>query len=187
MALATTFRHNKIMRTRRFLGLSGVIVAMLGLTAGVDPAFAESMTKSEATVVVRAWGQQSSVKRVRRSDLPQAQRSLSSEVNAGVIPRAALKAELANGIGRFLQQVRTQPVVSRGRFVGWRLMTLFPSRGDIHVNVLKPGDTVLRVNGQSVERPEDFKALWDSLAEAPQLVLEIERDGEASSLRYSIQ
>jgi type II secretory pathway component PulC len=175
------------MRTRRWFGLSGVIVAMLGLAAGVAPALAESMTRSDATVVVRAWGQQSSLKRVPRSERSQGPRPLSAEVNAGVIPRDALKAELANGIGRFLQQVRTQPVVSRGRFVGWRLMTLFPSRGDIHVSVLKPGDTVLRVNGQSVERPEEFKALWDSLASASQLVLEIERDGEASSLRYTIQ
>ena len=104
-----------------------------------------------------------------------------------MIPRAALQAELANGIGRFLQQVRVQAVVSRGRFVGWRLLTLFPARSDIAAGVLKPGDLVMRINGESIERPEDFKAVWDSLATASELVIEIERDGEPSSLRYTIQ
>jgi type II secretory pathway component PulC len=46
---------------------------------------------------------------------------------------------------------------------------------------------VRRVNGQSVERPEDFKTLWDTLGDATQLVLEIERDGESSTVRYAIQ
>lgn len=187
MAPAPTFRHNEGMRSRHWIGLSAVVVAMLGLTAWAGPVLAESMSGNEATVVLRASGKQGSVTRVKRSDRAARATELPAELNAGVIPRAALRAELANGIGRFLQQVRTQPVVSRGHFVGWRLMTLFPSRADIQVSVLQPGDIVLRVNGESVERPEDFKALWDSLADAPELVLEIERDGEASTVRFAIQ
>jgi S1-C subfamily serine protease len=111
---------------------------------------------------------------------------LALEVNAGVIPRLALQAELARGIGRFLRQVRTEPALSRGRFVGWRLIGIFAGRSDVNVLVLKPGDTVLRVNGQSLERPEEFKVIWDSLPNASELVLDIQRDGRPSKLRYSI-
>jgi type II secretory pathway component PulC len=111
---------------------------------------------------------------------------LALEVNAGVIPRAALHAELARGIARFLRQVPTEPALARGRFVGWRVLGLFAGRTDVNVHVLRPGDTVMRVNGQSVERPEDFKQIWDSLPTAPELVLDIQRGGRASRLHYSI-
>jgi type II secretory pathway component PulC len=174
------------MRSRDVAMVLGLMLAMVGLAPSGQTARAESMNKSESTLVVRAWGEQGrSVERVRRAAKTDV--GLPREVNGGVIPRAALDAELSNGIGRFLQQVRTQPVVSRGRFLGWRLMTLFPSRSDISVKVLRPGDTIVRVNGQSVERPEDFKELWDSMSKANELVLEIEREGEASTIRYSIK
>jgi S1-C subfamily serine protease len=111
---------------------------------------------------------------------------LALEVNAGVIPRAAWRAELARGIGFFLRQVRTEPALARGRFVGWRVLGLFAGRTDVNVLVLRPGDTVMRVNGQSVERPEDFKLVWDSLATALELVLDIQRGGRSSKLHYTI-
>lgn len=112
--------------------------------------------------------------------------TLGLEVNAGVISRAALRAELARGIPQFLRQVRAEPAFSRGRFLGWRVLELFPKRSDIHVLVLRPGDTVLRVNGKSMERPEEFKTIWDSLGNAKELVLDIERSTQRSKLRYTI-
>lgn len=112
--------------------------------------------------------------------------ALGLEVNAGTISRAALRAELARGIPQFLRQVRAEPAFSRGRFVGWRVLELFPKRSDIHVLVLRPGDTVLRVNGKTVEHPEDFKTIWDGLADARELVLDIERSTQRSKLRYTI-
>jgi S1-C subfamily serine protease len=112
--------------------------------------------------------------------------ALAPEVNAGVIARPALRAELSRGIGSFLQQVRTEPAFSRGRFAGWRVLDLFSRRSDVHVKVLRPGDTVARVNGRPVERPEDLVALWSSLGSASELVLDIQRAGHASKLRYTI-
>jgi hypothetical protein len=109
--------------------------------------------------------------------------SLPPEINAGVIPRAEFQAVLQAGIGRFLRQVRIEPAVARGRFVGWRLLQLFANRS---VPVLKPGDTVLRVNGRSIERPEEFKAVWDSLPDASELVLDVRRAGRDSRVHYGI-
>lgn len=135
-----------------------------------------------ARMLVRAWGDSGSVERVQDSG----QNALGSQVQAGSIPRSVLRAELERGIGRFLQQVRVQAAVSRGHFVGWKLVSLFAKRHDVHVQVLQAGDILLRVNGASVERPEDFKAIWDSLADAKEIVLDIERDGQPSSLHYAI-
>jgi hypothetical protein len=107
-------------------------------------------------------------------------------VEAGVITRAELQAELGRGVARFLRQVRTQPVLERGRFVGWRLISLFPQRPDIHVKALRAGDTVLRVNGRSLERPEELQALWDSLAQADELLIELRGEAGPRTLRFAI-
>lgn len=159
----------------------GLSVAAAGLlpTFGV---FADQAPIEHASVLVRAWGTSGEIEPISRSE----RQPLAPVVQAGTIPRAALQAELARGAGRFLQQVKTKAVVSHNHFVGWRVVSLFQGRSDVHVRVLQPGDTILRVNGESVERPEAFKAVWDSLVDAKELVLEIERDGVHSALHYTI-
>ncbi|HEX4355195.1 MAG TPA: hypothetical protein VHZ95_19825 [Polyangiales bacterium] len=111
---------------------------------------------------------------------------LGREVNAGVIPRPALRAELGRGIAPFLREVRAEPALLRGRFIGWRVLQLYAHRSDIHVLVLRVGDTVTKINGRSIEHPEEFKAIWDSIEQANELVLDIERGGKPSKLRYTI-
>lgn len=187
MARPPTFRHNNCMRTRK-IALLVCISVVAGLWAGEASLASAAEPELHASVMVRAVGKSGSVTRARvsakqaRAELP-----LPAQLNGGSIPRDVLRAELAKGIGRFFQQVRPEPVVSRGRFVGWRIATLFANRPDIQVRELKTGDIVLRVNGESVERPEDFKAVWDTLADAKQIVLEIERAGEPTSIVYTIQ
>jgi type II secretory pathway component PulC len=164
----------------------GLVAVMVGLIAG-DRVAAREPPIETASVVVRAWGKYGVVAAVRGSERrPSTDRSLGHVVNAGTISRAELHAQLALGIGRFLQQVRSEPALSHGHWAGWRLLSLFANRADVRVRVLRVGDTVSRVNGQSIERPEDFKAVWDTLAEAKELVLDIEREGKPSKLRYAI-
>ncbi|HEX2678840.1 MAG TPA: hypothetical protein VHM19_19440 [Polyangiales bacterium] len=112
--------------------------------------------------------------------------ALAPEVNAGVIPRGALNVVLSRGIGRFLRYVRAEPHIVKGQFVGWRILSLFDEVPDVHVAVLRAGDTVRRANGQSIEHPEAFKSIWDSMATAKELVLDIDRAGRPSKLRYTI-
>ena len=163
----------------------GLGLATLGSTIAAGLVFADGRVET-ASLVLRAWGTHGEVQRVRSAE-PQKERSLPREVRAGSIRRAALEAEMAGGIGRFLRHVRTEPVFhSGGNFKGWRLLTLFPTRSDIEIAVLRVGDTLLRINGHSIERPEEFKDAWDALKGAPELVLDIERDGCESALRYTI-
>jgi len=101
------------------------------------------------------------------------------------IPRPVLLAVLSAGVGRFLQQVQLEPTLERGRFVGWRLVRVFDA-AQAGPAGLRPGDTVLRVNGQSIERPEQFKNVWDSLATESLLILQVERGGQRSEIRHRI-
>jgi hypothetical protein len=188
LARAPTFRHNKNMRSHTF-GLAICITLVAGAWSSatlIHRAFAAE-PELHASVTVRAQGKSGEVTRTKLSaKQARAEAGLPAQLDGGSIPRDALKAELSKGIGRFFQQVRPEPVISRGHFVGWRIATLFPNRADVHVKGVQAGDIVLRVNGESVERPEDFKSVWDSLGDAKQLVLDIERAGESTTVRYSI-
>jgi type II secretory pathway component PulC len=112
--------------------------------------------------------------------------TLPPSLEAGEIRREVLLKVLSAGPGRFLQRVKVARVLDdKGRFAGWQIVQLFPGEGDVS-SPLVPGDTLLRVNGQSVERPEQFKSLWDSLALSSELVLTVRRAGQQSDVRYRI-
>jgi type II secretory pathway component PulC len=112
--------------------------------------------------------------------------TLPASLEAGEIRREALLKVISAGPGRFLQRVRVKRVLDdKGRFAGWQLVQVFPGEGDVS-SPLRPGDTLLRVNGQSVERPEQFKSVWDSLALSSELVLTVRRGGQQSDVRYRI-
>ena len=155
----------------------GLAAAVAGLSIA-SVSHAEQAGQERGTLLLRAHGHTSSIEHVPGSE--------PTAVRVGTIARSALRAELARGIGRFLQNVKTEAVLSHGHFVGWRVLALFPKRPEVHVQGIKAGDVLLRVNGVSVERPEDFKSVWDTLDNAKELVLEIERDGQPSALHYDI-
>ena len=108
------------------------------------------------------------------------------QVEGGAIRRATVLAVLSSGIGRFLQKVPVEAHVVQGRFKGWRLLRLFEEEPGAEPGALHAGDTVLRVNGQSIERPEQFKHVWDSMATRSELLLLVERGGKQSEVRFRI-
>jgi hypothetical protein len=174
VAAATTSGHNSDMG-RSFV--PGLVAALAGLSIA-SSTLADVSGHERSTVILRAAGQTSSVEHVPNA--------IAADVQVGTIARSALRAELARGIGRFLQNVKTEAVLSRGHFMGWRILSLFAKRPDVQVKGISAGDVLLRVNGQSIERPEEFKDVWDSLETAKELVLEIERQGQPSTLHYRI-
>lgn len=102
----------------------------------------------------------------------------------GTIARAELDQVLADGIGRFLQQVETEPHLDEGRFVGFRFTQL---RSEFLTGVdLRPGDTLLSVNGLPLERPEEAVQIWNALRVASELTVEVLREGERRQLRFAI-
>lgn len=102
----------------------------------------------------------------------------------GTIERARLDRVLAGGLGRFLQHVRTEPHLEDGRFVGFRLTEMDEELfGGVD---LSPGDTLISVNGRSIERPEQALQVWNGLRVASELTVEYLRQGERHQLRYEI-
>jgi S1-C subfamily serine protease len=117
---------------------------------------------------------------------PAAAAAAATHIEGGDIPRPVLLAVLSRGIGRFLQHVHAEAHLIGGRFVGWRLLSLFDGDPNVQSGALQPGDTVMRVNGQSIERPEQFKNVWDSMATQSELMLLVQRAGKQTQVRYRI-
>jgi hypothetical protein len=105
-------------------------------------------------------------------------------VSRGTLERAMLLPVLDDGLGRFLQSVETEPALADGRFVGFRVTVL---RGALAEGIdLTAGDVVVRVNGQSIERPEHALVVWNGLRVASELWVEYVRGAERRELRFAI-
>lgn len=100
------------------------------------------------------------------------------------LKRASVKTAINQGLGVLLQNVQVEdyPAMKEGRFYGFKLKSLSP---DWAVD-LRPGDVILRINGQSIEHPEEADAALRSLEKAPSLKIDYERDGKPRSLEIPI-
>lgn len=103
----------------------------------------------------------------------------------GVIRRALLDEVLEAGLGAFLQKVTTEPDRRDGAFVGFRITELHDAELFEGVD-LAPGDTVVSVNGQAIDRPEHAFTVWTSLRVASELDVVVLRGDERRELRFAI-
>jgi hypothetical protein len=104
----------------------------------------------------------------------------------GVIARGELVPVLEGGLGRYLQNVETEPVFHQGAFVGFRIVSFFPGDLEYASLDLRRGDIVTHVNGRSIERPEQAIAVWEALRTASDLVVLYRRGNEELALRFRI-
>jgi type II secretory pathway component PulC len=99
---------------------------------------------------------------------------------AGVVTRAELETHLRDGAQSFIQKVRVRPAFRSGRFLGWRVLA-YEGPGPIRI-----GDVVMRVNGEELERPDQFMKAWNGLRGRSDLVVEMIRAGKRVALRFPI-
>jgi len=112
--------------------------------------------------------------------------AVSDGAGPGQIRRSELDATLAEGPGRFLQGVVTEPHREDGSFVGFRLVSFYPGDPRFESVDLRRGDVIRRVNGTFIERPEQLVEVWEALGSAGELVIDYFRDGAARTLSFSI-
>lgn len=97
----------------------------------------------------------------------------------GRFARAEVDEVLLQGPVWILRRVVPEEVVRDGAFVGWRLAAIPEEWRHL---AIKPGDVVTRVNGASIERPNDLWAAWVGLASAKELRVAYEREEAAREL-----
>jgi hypothetical protein len=106
----------------------------------------------------------------------------------GVLRRSAVARVVDAGLGQWLAggvEVDRSPPPGR-RFEGWVVRSLYPGDPcyrDVDVQI---GDVVVRINGKSIERPEQAQEVFSSLRSAPALVLDLIRAGQSRTVTLPI-
>ena len=110
-----------------------------------------------------------------------------AEKDLFIIDREAWNAAYAQGPSWLIQQVRVRPVLRNGSFLGFQVLSLFPSRPVGQPIALRVGDIIRTVNGQSIERPEHYMRLWDANRYASTLRVEVIRDRRQLEITWAIE
>jgi hypothetical protein len=104
----------------------------------------------------------------------------------GTIRRTDLVSFLEHRPAAFLRMVDSEPHLENGRFRGWTIRSFFPGDPRFSSIDLKRGDVVTRVNGRSIERPDQFIQVWEDLRQARELRVELLRNGQPHVSRWTI-
>jgi hypothetical protein len=98
-------------------------------------------------------------------------------VRPGVLRRAAIVRVVDRGLGQWLSQVRVAPARTGRKFTGWEIRELYPDDPCYRAVDLRAGDVVTRVNGASLEKPDEANQVFQGLRTAPGLDIELVRQG----------
>ncbi len=98
-------------------------------------------------------------------------------VRPGVLRRAAIVRVVDRGLGQWLSQVRVAPARTGRKFTGWEIRELYPDDPCYRAVDLQAGDVVTRVNGASLEKPDQANQVFQGLRTAPGLDIELLRQG----------
>lgn len=104
----------------------------------------------------------------------------------GVIHRQALIRLIDAGLPRWMQGVEGDRALANHRFQGWLIKSLYPDDPCYRDIGLLPGDIVQKVNGKSIEKPEQAFDVAESLRTAPAIVVDFLRNGSAKSISIAV-
>jgi hypothetical protein len=106
---------------------------------------------------------------------------------AGVLRRSAVSRTVDAGLGQWLAGgVDVDRRLAGGRFQGWAVRSLYPGDPCYRELDVRVGDVVVRVNGKSIERPEQASEVFSSLRTAPALVVDLLREGQPRTVTLAI-
>ena len=107
-------------------------------------------------------------------------------VRPGVLRRAAVARVVDRGLGQWLAQVKVEPLRSGRKFAGWQVVQLYPDDPCYRAVDVQRGDVVTRVNGASLEKPDQANKVFQGLRTAPGLEIELLRQGVARRVSLTI-
>jgi len=120
------------------------------------------------------------------AEAPRTDAPAGKALRRGTIARDRLIAVLDAGPGMFLRQLEVSPRMVGDRFVGWQLVQLIDRAGPLGDVDVSPGDVLLAINGEPLERPDELQRLWDSLRTANELKAQLARGEARLELRFTI-
>lgn len=111
----------------------------------------------------------------------------SALTEAGALKRSAVLEFLELGPHALLGAVTLEPARTQsGSAQGFRIAELHEGSAFLTEAGLQRGDIVSEVNGRSILLPDAFIEVWEGMADAPELRVDVLRDGEELVLEWPI-
>jgi hypothetical protein len=107
-------------------------------------------------------------------------------VKPGILGRAELVRLINAGLPRWMQGVEGDRALANHRFQGWLIKSLYPGDPCYQDIDLRPGDVVQKVNGKSIEKPEQAFDVAEALKTAPAIVVDFLREGKPQRITIAI-
>jgi hypothetical protein len=104
----------------------------------------------------------------------------------GALRRAALVHLIDAGLPRWMQGVVGDRMLANHRFQGWLIKSIYPGDPCYQKIDLHGGDVVQKVNGKSIEKPEQAFDVAESLRIAPAIVVDFLREGKPQRITLTI-
>ena len=117
---------------------------------------------------------------------PPAPRPCTMFAKPGVLRRTALIRLIDAGLPRWMQGVEGDRAIANHRFQGWLVKSMFPGDPCYQEIDLHSGDIVQKVNGKSIEKPDQAFDVLESLKTAPAIVVDFLRQGKPQRLTIAI-
>ncbi|MCA9540944.1 MAG: hypothetical protein KC620_18720, partial [Myxococcales bacterium] len=87
----------------------------------------------------------------------------------GALARSEVRSVIERGPQRFIASLRVAAHLEKGRFVGFRIEGFAADAPMVNSQSVQPGDVILSVNREPLERPEQFMRAWEVVKEADTL------------------
>jgi len=107
-------------------------------------------------------------------------------VKPGSLRRTSLVRLIEAGLPRWMQGVEGDRALANHRFQGWLVKSLYPGDPCYQEIDLRRGDVVQKVNGKSIEKPEQAFDVAQSLKTAPAIVVDFLREGKPQRISITI-
>ena len=107
-------------------------------------------------------------------------------VKAGKLRRAVVDAVIDRGAQRLIASIQVAPHLLEGRFVGFRIVGVGREAPFVNSSAIRPGDVILRVNQEPIERPEQFMRAWELVKQASNLEIALLRGDQHLLYRWAI-
>jgi len=102
------------------------------------------------------------------------------------ISRTVFNTVYREGPQRFIASLHVKPHVVGTRFVGYTLVGFEPTSPMKGGQYIQVGDTVMSVNGYSLEKPDQFMKAWQRLRTAKTLEVRVRRGEKTFTVRWHI-
>jgi S1-C subfamily serine protease len=104
----------------------------------------------------------------------------------GTMSRSLLDEVVAQGPQRLIATLQVEPHMVKGRFIGYRIVGLSADSPLLNSRSVLPGDVIMSVNREPIERPEQFMRAWEVVQNAKRLQVTLMRGSEHLRYRWKL-